>query len=138
MTTKQQLKNQFSRYKIEVKSLPEVNKIKKYKISLLSDANKVVAKCTICKHKSDDTWNMGDSSTKIKGIGKFLYYGAMNFVFPAFVSADVCGCSNSAIRVWQALEKVDFVESVFQYKPHWELDPEDNDNYSSIKCRFSW
>ena len=138
MITKPQLKAQFSRYKLQVEQMPTKSGITKYKISLLSNQNKLVAKCTLCRHRLEYTWNIGDTKSYIKGVGKLIYYCAMDFVYPDYVAADMCGSSNSAIRVWQALSKTDYVESVFDSVPHWELDEEENDNYSSIRCRFKW
>ena len=138
MQTKNQLQKLNQRYITHIESLPTRDKIRSFKISLIDAKRGTVAHCTISKHKKEESWNIGDTRTKIRGIGKLLYYSAMNFIYPEYLGADMCGCSNKAIRLWQTLEKVDYVDYYFADVPHWELNEAENDNYSSIRCRFAW
>jgi len=78
-----------------------------------------------------------ESDCKVKGAGKMLYYYAMHFISPSFLAPDLCGFSNDANRVWQALYSAEFVEK----KPIECItigEEIKGFNYGAFMCRFTW
>lgn len=86
--------------------------------------------------QEDGEYYVDSSKCKKKGIGKLLYYHALNMVYPSFVRPDIDGFSNDAMKVWEAMKKANYVESVKD--PNFKVIGPKEDNYSDWKYRFTF
>lgn len=75
------------------------------------------------------------SKVEFAGNGKLLYYLAMDKVYPAYISADSTGCSRDAKRVYDAFEKLDYVESKSIFSDFWVIEVLD-DKYPIINRMY--
>jgi len=138
MIPKRALKNYLSLYTFVFNPVQDGSDITKFTLKVNNRKGETVAKCVLCKHNSEKYWNIGDAYSRVRGLGKMLYYCCMDFVYPNFIQSDMCGCNDNSIRIWRALENVDYVESFFETDTHWEHDEMDNCYTTSLTCRFSF
>lgn len=89
--------------------------------------------------EEDGDFYVDDSECNQRGIGKLLYYHAMNMIYPNYLRPDIDGFSDDALRVWESFKNLDYVESI-EDKNHDVLnyDPKVDNNISYFKFRFKF
>jgi hypothetical protein len=99
--------------------------------------DKVLGYIRIETNSDEDDFYVEDA-TADRGLGKLLYFIAMDTIYPKWLRPDCTGFSNDAKRVWSAFDQLDYVESK-EDKAFEVIDIEnDKANYSDRKYRFTF
>ena len=129
-------------YSTEVTDIPNGNKIAVTRKGM----KKPLVEMDIVSMKDETDYYVTYSKSRIGGvlrIGKLLYYLAMDLIFPKYLRPDSAGFSDKAKRVWDTLEKTEYVEvedtsgKDVLYNIE-EDDDDDDDNYSDKRYRFTF
>lgn len=83
-------------------------------ITVVEDiTDKILAYLRIEANSDDDDFYVEDAAAdRGLGLGKLLYFIAMDTIYPKWLRPDCTGFSNDAKRIWSAFDQLDYVESI--------------------------
>ena len=127
MITKNQIREHCEKYTFKVQSTTVNKGITSIEYFLRKD-HLLKGRILISRRFNEVDWMLSGVSCNTRGVGKLLYYLAMDKVYPNYITGDDAGDSATSMRVWNALEKVDFVDK--KYYPY-ERDDEESINFAT-------
>jgi hypothetical protein len=131
-----QISRDWNEYQFK-KETHKTNHIQTLKFIMINSNKDLVGRITISKHKDETCWMLNGVKSHEKGKGKILFYHAMSFIFPKYLTADEAGNSYNVMCMFKALKSVDYVQHDFIGLESWKKDSS-GDWDLNIKCRFSF